>query len=315
MLLQISRFARCAANRMARRFVPSTPVMENADPAKWRQHLFGLTAERWESLRGQSFWITGAGTGYGRCLACALAAAGAQVFLTGRRQAKLQESLEEMKSLKIPTDNCVLLPADVSNPGHVREACARIKDYGPALDGLVNNAAIAEDSGISSPLQANSLEYWEQMMKVNLTAPWLLTRTVFPHMLRGGRVRVLFISSRAGWAATPGFGTYNVSKAALNSLAHSMAAEYAHSFPEGDIQMNVLVPGEARTEMNQASTVSPYTIVSMALILLSHPRGGPNGRFFHQDGHHAAFGCTGPYLQPLIRHPNSPPDSKNSGRK
>ena len=64
--------------------------------------------------------------------------------------------------------------------------------------------------------------------------------------------------------------------------------------------MNALDPGEARTEMNRTSIVSPYAVVSMALILLSHPEGGPNGRFFSRDGRHLSFGYTEPYRKPLI---------------
>ena len=67
-----------------------------------------------------------------------------------------------------------------------------------------------------------------------------------------------------------------------------------------DVQINVLVPGEARTEMNKGSTRSPYAIVSMVLMLLSHPEGGPNGRYFRWDGGHLAFGNTSPYDKPLI---------------
>ncbi len=300
MLQLVSKIAQSIGKRVAQRLVTVTPVMENADLAKWKEHLFGLTPERWDSLRGRSFWVTGAGTGYGRCLACALAAAGAQVFLTGRRVGKLQESIKEMRALKIPMENCVIIQADISNPEHVLEACEKVKNFCPTLNGLVNNAAMPSHPGVSDPLQSEPLEYWNRMMQVNLTTPWLLTKTIFPHMLRSGHARVLFVSSGAGLSSTPGFGIYNISKAALNSLAHSMAAEYAHSFPEEDIQMNILVPGEARTEMNQASTVSPYTVVSMALILLSHPRGGPNGRYFHRDGRHLSFGDTQPYAKPLI---------------
>ena len=79
-----------------------------------------------------------------------------------------------------------------------------------------------------------------------------------------------------------------------------MAEEYAVSFPDVDIQMNALVPGEARAEMKQNSTDSPYSIVSMALILLSHPQGGPNGKFFHRDGRHLQFGYSLPYDKPLM---------------
>ena len=80
--------------------------------------------------------------------------------------------------------------------------------------------------------------------------------------------------SRAG-QRRQGFGPYNVSKSAVNTLGASLAAECTLRYPDKDIQVNVLVPGEARTEMNQGSTESPYAVVSMVLVLLSHPPGGP----------------------------------------
>lgn len=119
-------------------------------------------------------------------------------------------------------------------------------------------------------------------------------------MKLGNAVRVIFVTSEAGWAFTPGAGSYNMTKAALNNLSASMAAEYAESFPDIDIQMNALVPGEARTEMNQGSPYSPYTVVSMTLILLSHPKGGPNGRFFYRDGRHLQFAYAPQYEKLLI---------------
>ena len=286
--------------RRTQTVVTTTRVIQNVDPAKWREHLYGLTPERWRSLHGKSFWITGAGTGYGRCLACGLAAAGAQVFLTGRRVRKLQESIEEIISLRIPTEKCHVIEADIRDPEHILRACDKVKNLCKALEGLVNNAAIPSNPETSNPFQDNSLEYWNRMMNVNVTAPWFLTRSIFPHMRASSHVRALFITSEAGWTSTPGFGMYNVSKAALNSLTHSMAKEYARSLPGEDIQMNALVPGEARTEMNQTSTQSPYAVVSMALILLSYPTGGPNGKFFHRDGRHLGFGHTNPYDKSLI---------------
>jgi NAD(P)-dependent dehydrogenase (short-subunit alcohol dehydrogenase family) len=279
----------------------TSEVLENADPKKWKEHLFGLTIERWKRLSGRSFWITGAGTGYGRSMACALAAAGAHVFLTGRRIEKLQDSLEEMSSVfGVSTEKCYLIPADLTRYEDILEACEKVKNLCNSLYALVNNAAIPSMPGSRYPLQNDLEEYWERIMATNVKAPWLLTRTIFPHMLKGSQIRVLFITSEAGWADTTGFGMYNVSKAALNSLGVSMAKEYADSFPGVDIQMNIISPGEARTEMNQGSSVSPYSIVSIVLLLLSHPPGGPNGKFFHRDGRHLQFCNTRPYEYSLF---------------
>jgi len=277
-----------------------TDVLQYVNPAKWMEHLYGLTPERWNSLKGKSFWVTGAGTGYGCCIACALAAAGAQVFLTGRRVEKLKESIEEIAVMGISTKDCHVVEADITKYDDILMACNKVKTLCSSLNGIVNNAAISGNTGSPNPFQNASLEYWNKVMATNVTAPWLLTREIFPHMLAGHSVRILFITSEAGWASTHGVGIYNVSKAALNSLCHSMAQEYGCRFPDKDIQINAIVAGEARTEMNQGSIQSPYTICSIVLILLSHPKGGPNGRFFHMDGRHFQFCYTAPYDKPLI---------------
>ena len=275
-------------------------IQSKFEPVQWKKHFFGVTQKRWAFLNGKSVWITGAGTGYGRCLAVALAAAGAKVFLTGRREDKLQETINEMKRFDVPTDRCYKIIADITNFDQASEACKKVADLSDSLYGLINNAALPSRGDIKRPLLDGSIDDWQKIMATNVTAPWFLTRTIFPHMAKGGTSRVLFVSSEAGWAFTPGFGSYNVSKAALNNLSASLAAECATSYPEADTQMNVLVPGEARTEMNQGSLESPYKIVGMALALLSHPKGGPNGRFFYWDGRHSFFCYASPYEISLL---------------
>ena len=277
-----------------------SPALQNLLPQDWEKHRFGLTPERWDQVAAHSFWITGAGTGYGRSLACALAAGGAQVFLTGRRVEKLKETLAEMMSLGISTQKAHLVPADLTNKADIEAACQTVRGLCSSLYGLINNAALPSKAGSKYPLHDDPFEYWEKIMATNLTAPWFLTRTIFPHMATGGHVRVVFMSSEAAWASTPGFGMYNISKAALNSLGHSLAQELAAYTRNSDIQINTVVPGEARTEMNQGSNTSPYAVVSMLLLLLSHPDGGPNGRFFHRDGRHLQFAYTEPYTVSLI---------------
>ena len=278
-----------------------TPKVQlKLDPAQWKKHLFGMLEKRWAYLNGKNFWITGAGTGYGRCIAVALAAAGGQVFLTGRRKDKLQETINEMKRLNVPTNRCHMIVADITNFDQASEACKKVAVLSDSLYCLINNAALPSRGDIKRPLLDGSIDDWCKIMATNVTAPWFLTRTIFPHMVKGGEVRVLFISSEAGWAFTPGFGPYNVSKAALNNLCASLAAECAASYPEADIQMNVLIPGEACTEMNQGSQESPYKIVGMTLVLLSHLKGGPNGRFFYWDGRQGSFCYASPYEISLL---------------
>lgn len=281
--------------------VQATPgVLQHVDPKDWKRHRYGLSPERWNYLKGRAYWVTGAGTGFGRSLAVALASAGAQVFLTGRRREKLSESLEEMRSFGVSSELSHLLPLDFTDPGQVLEGCRYVERRCPSLDGLINNAALPQRREFRWPLQEESRDFWDRIFDLNVTAHWQLTKCILPHMVKGGELKILFITSEAGWAFTPGFGPYNITKAALNSLGACMAEECASRYPELDIQINVLVPGEARTEMNQGSASSPYTLASMALILLSHPRGGPNGKFFHRDGRHLSFAYSTPYDKPVI---------------
>ncbi len=275
-------------------------IYEHADPKEWREHRFGLPPERWHRLSERSFWVTGAGAGFGRSVAVGLAASGAKVILSGRRSEKLEESLDEMRSFDIPTDNCHTIPVDITNEEGVQEACLRIKHDVGFLTGLVNNAGTFVTGLGPWPLMEQRPEDWDRQFNLNVKGQWLVTHAALPLMLRGGEVKVLFVTSEAGWAFTPSAGHYNVSKAALNSLGASFAAECEARHPDVDVQINIVVPGEARSEMNQGSDTSPYTLDSIVLALLSHPDGGPNGRFFFKDGRHLTFGYAPVYEKQIL---------------
>ena len=244
--------------------------------------------------------MTGAGTGFGAAIATALAAAGGYPILTGRQRRKLDDAREAMHTFGADPDAAMVLPCDVRDEMQLASATSEIARRFETLFGLVICAALPQVGPTPWPLADSSLESWQAMLNTNVTAPWLTARAALPLMLGEGRARVVLLTSEAGWAATPGFGPYNISKAALNSLGASLAAEIAARSPAADIQINVLNPGEARSEMNQGSTVSPYTAVAMTLALLSHPSGGPNGCFFTRDGRHLEFAYAKAWAKPLL---------------
>lgn len=275
-------------------------VLQSAEPGRWKEHRFGLSDRSWCNLEGRSFWVTGAGTGFGQAIAVALAAAGASVFLTGRRAEKLQGTLEIARSLGVSTDRCICVPADIRDESALVCAVSVIREWTSSLYGLVSCAALPEPGAIRSPLSDLPESDWSRMFDTNVKAQWLVARAAAALLAAQDGCRVLFLSSEAGWAATPGFGPYNACKAALNSLSASLAAEWARDRPGHDVQVNVLVPGEARTEMNQGSADSPFSAASMTLILLSQNRGGPNGCFFHRDGRHLGFAYSKPYDGDLL---------------
>jgi NAD(P)-dependent dehydrogenase (short-subunit alcohol dehydrogenase family) len=259
-------------------------------PADWPVHRFGLSQKQWDALRSLSVWVTGAATGYGRALATVLALAGAEVILSSRREALLIETAARVRDQIAPGARLHVLPVDLSRLKSLPTACVRALELCPNLSGLVNSAAVPQASSAAHPLLGDPIEDIDRMLRVNALAPWILSRELI-NACRGDRaIRIVNMSSRAGWADTPGFGPYNLSKAALNSLTRSLAAEARDAWPNADIQINALVPAQARTEMNQGSRDSPLLAVPMLLRLLTAGPGGGTGRFLLRDGSSLPFG-------------------------
>lgn len=232
-------------------------------------------------------------------MALCLAAAGSRVFISGRRPEMLAATIDLMMLPGDPKPDCEPIPLDLNDPSEIAKACRRVSDLClHGLDGLINNAAQPEQVA-SRPLLSAGIPYWDERFAVNLRAPWLLSRTMAPIMAATGRIRIINMTSTAGWAGTAGFGIYNVTKAALNSLTLSLAEELAAAFEGVDVQINAVDPGQAHTEMNQGSWESPDSILPLILKLLSSPSGGPNGKFFHKDGRSLSFGFSAPYDKEL----------------
>jgi NAD(P)-dependent dehydrogenase (short-subunit alcohol dehydrogenase family) len=281
--------------------VESTPgIVQSLAPTEWRSHRFGLPPERWDRLSGRTIWVTGAGTGFGQAICAAVAAAGAVVYASGRRREKLDDTVAECERIAQVGDRVVPLLLDITDADAVQIAREKIASGRGSVDGLVSCAALPQPACGPWPLNDCDPTRWRRLLETNVTAQWLVARAALASMASRSGIRIVFMTSEAGWASTPGVGPYNISKAALNSLGTSLAAECAQRFSDRDIQINVLIPGEARTEMNRGSSDSPYTVVPMTLALLSHPAGGPNGYFFHRDGRHFAFARAAAYDRPLL---------------
>jgi len=287
-------------------------IRQDLDAQRWHEHRFGLPADRWRNLAGRRFWIIGGGTGFGRAIATALAAADAAVFLTGRREKVLTEAIEAMRPLRIDPARCRAVASDITDVGAITAAARRIaSEPDGQLHGLVVCAALPQPRESPWPLVDLPPEAWNRLIATNITGQLNVARAALRAMVATGAVRAVFLTSEAGWASTPGVGPYNVTKAALNSLVASLAAETARRCSAIDVQINALDPGEALTEMNRGATTTPYAAVPMLLALLSHPAGGPNGRFFHRDGRHRAFAYAEPWTRSLLENVPSP---ETSGR-
>ncbi len=163
--------------------------------------------------------ITGATRGIGRALALALAHGGAHVVATGRTQGALEE-LDD--AVRAAGSTATLVPLDVRDfPGIYRLAKALDERHG-RLDILVGNAAIG---GQRSPLDHVDPAGWDEILAVNVTANWHLIRAMDLLLRRSAAGRAVFMTSGAATNTRAYGGPYSVSKAALNALARTYAAE------------------------------------------------------------------------------------------
>jgi NAD(P)-dependent dehydrogenase (short-subunit alcohol dehydrogenase family) len=183
--------------------------------------------------------VTGASRGIGHATALALAKAGAHVVAVARTVGGLEELDDAIRALG---GSATLVPLDLKDyPGIDRLGAALQERFG-RLDVLIGNAGIL---GPLSPLGHVEPMAWDAVMAVNVTANWRLIRALDPLLRRSAAGRVVFISSGVAALALAYWGPYAASKAALEVLARTYAAETATT----NVRVNVLTPGPIRTRM------------------------------------------------------------------
>lgn len=187
-------------------------------------------------LSGQVALITGASSGLGRAAAHAFAEAGADVGLVARSRQDLQKVTGEIQSSKrsvlaLPTD----LADDVQTADGVRLA---LETFGH-IDTLVNAAG----TDVPGPVRDLAPADWDRVLAVNLRAPFLLAKAVFPGMVQRGRGTIINVSSVAGKRGWANAAAYCASKFGLTGFTQALAAE---GKPYG-IRACVVYPGAMAT--------------------------------------------------------------------
>jgi NAD(P)-dependent dehydrogenase (short-subunit alcohol dehydrogenase family) len=178
--------------------------------------------------------VTGAATGIGRATARALARDGYAVALVGRRAGPLEELAAELGA------DAMAAAADVTAAEQAAAAIGAAVERFGGIDVLVNNAGV----GDSGALLDESLERWEETLRINLTGSFIATQVALPHLIER-RGNVVNVASINGVLAGPGWTSYCVSKAGLIMLAKCVANDYGRQ----GVRANAVCPGWVRTPM------------------------------------------------------------------
>ena len=210
--------------------------------------------------------VTGANRGIGFELARRLAERGDTVLLGARTLAKASDAAARLSGDVVPIE------LDVSVPSHA----SRVASSLPALDVLINNAAIHYDTWqrFASPDFGVVAEAWQ----TNVVGAWRLACALVPLLRKGTSPRIVNVSSEAGSLASIGASApgYSVSKAALNAVTRGLAADLRRD----RILVNAVCPGWIATDMGGPGGAPVAEGAASVLWAVDLPDDGPTGGFF-----------------------------------
>ena len=189
-------------------------------------------------LSGKTALVTGASSGIGTAIAKALHAQGATVAISGTRKDALDAVAASLK------DRVHVLPCNLSDPAAVEALIPSANEKMERIDILVNNAGITKDN-IFIRLKD---EDWDQVIAVNLTAAFRLSRAAAKDMMRKRFGRIIGITSIVGHTGNAGQGNYAAAKAGMLGMMKSLAAELASR----NVTANCIAPGFIATPMTDA---------------------------------------------------------------
>ncbi len=187
-------------------------------------------------LAGKVALITGGGTGIGTALTERFVEEGAKVCISGRRH-----SLLEKVTQSLPAGTVAICAGDVTKFEDCERMVKTTISFGGKIDVLINNAAI-DPGGAVLDL---SPELWRQVIDINLTGPFLMTKAALQPMIDAGGGSIINISALGGLRCLPAMPAYCASKAGLNHFTKQVALDYGPR----NIRCNVVCPGGTKTEM------------------------------------------------------------------
>jgi NAD(P)-dependent dehydrogenase (short-subunit alcohol dehydrogenase family) len=227
--------------------------------------------------------VTGASRGIGRAAALALAEAGAHVIALARTQGAL-ESLDD--EIRAKGSSATLVPVNLKDLDALDRLGGAIYERWGKLDILFGNAGIL---GELAPIAHIDQPVWDEVMAINVTANYRLIRSLDPLLRASDAGRAIFVTSGAAHKCTAYWGVYSVSKAALEALVRTYAAETVTT----PVKAMLLNPGPLRTAMRRTAMPGedPLTLktpedLAPHVVRLALPAWTETGKIydFTQDG-------------------------------
>jgi NAD(P)-dependent dehydrogenase (short-subunit alcohol dehydrogenase family) len=209
--------------------------------------------------------ITGGGTGIGKEIAITLAYEGVNIVVCGRRKEPLDRTVQRVLKRG---GSAIAFQADISRESDIKNLIGMTLNSFGSIDILVNNAGISGGGFIHS----HDVDTWDQVMSINLRAPFILARHIVPLMRKKNYGHIINISSESGLEYYKGNGAYGVAKHALNALGEFIQRENQ----EFGIRVDTICPGMVITEMtknipklNHKKSLYPEDIAQLVIWLLT----------------------------------------------
>ena len=202
--------------------------------------------------------VTGASSGLGRTASLAYARHGATVALLGRDEAKLEAVYDEIVAAGGPEP--AMFPYDLATADDrsLDTLAGTLAHHLKRLDGLLHSAHRFYSL---TPLALQTIEQWQTMMRVNLIAPFALTRACLPLLRHSPDASVVFTGETHGHQPSAYWGGYAVSKSGLETLTRIWADEISS---EENLRINTLIPGQVATTLRSRTHpgLAPETVAS-----------------------------------------------------
>ena len=213
-------------------------------------------------LKDRIILITGAGDGIGRAAALSYALHGATVVLHGRALNKLEVIYDEIDSLGAPQPAILPLQLSSASPRDYELLVDTLEKQFGRLDGILPTAGLL---GERTELAHYPIDVWDDVMAVNLRAPFILTQELLPLLNKSDHASVVFASSGVGREARERWGAYSVSKIAIEAVNQIFAKENVYP----NVRFNCINPGATRTAMRAKAypDEDPKTLATPEMIM------------------------------------------------